>query len=431
METRTVRIGPIQRGVEHEVITVLRSNHKNHYHNGQIRDRNDDHNPPVEYRIESNGNLGGNRKNSNHNPHQPNNRELSVEHKSKCNDSYNSRGKDNHLLQENYDRLLQLKKEENDVKKDDNASPTRGGESPSIFHARNRYDQHRHQHRQRNTTEHKAVDQRQAQQQQAQQQQQINLSGGQSTEKRIALLRNAGLEISKRSPSPLLSPSPSSNKKKKRSVKLANVSREDNLSPPPPPPPPPRRSPLLDPIPRPTTHHKRLPSNRPAAHNHCNNNKASLAAAPDPIIAARPAYGGLRVSFDEYPDPEAFRWAFVGSCEERRIESFEKDLGGGRGTVALDFHYTTGTVKTTLNHPVWGTSLLVFARGGSRVSCGLSPKIYRNTLIDPIGSSTNRDSNRSRSRTSSKRRTAVSNQPIGSKRTPKISRKTASASAIP
>jgi hypothetical protein len=165
----------------------------------------------------------------------------------------------------------------------------------------------------------------------------------------------------------------------------------------------------------------------------------------DPIIAARPAYQGLRVSPKEYPDPEAFGWAFVGSCPERRVEFFEKKEGLGRDTNAnissnnsnsnnnnnnnntekgiaaaaatatafmvLEFHYTTGTVKVTLEHPLWGSSLLVFARGGSRVlrlqlqsppgstdmgmgtSMGISPKIYRKILIDPLGCSSSSNSN--------------------------------------
>ena len=124
----------------------------------------------------------------------------------------------------------------------------------------------------------------------------------------------------------------------------------------------------------------------------------------DPIIAARPAYQGLRVSQKDYPDPGVFGWEFVGSCPERRVEFFEKndtsnDITKNRNTkgiavMALEFHYTTGAVKVTLEHPLRGSSLLVFAHGGSRVSqfeslpdmgtsTGISPKIYRNVLLDP------------------------------------------------
>jgi hypothetical protein len=110
--------------------------------------------------------------------------------------------------------------------------------------------------------------------------------------------------------------------------------------------------------------------------------------AVDPIIVARPDYRGLRVSLDEYPDPETFGWTFVGSCGERRVEFFEMDLGREKGLVDLEFHYITGTVRVTLEHPLCGNSLLVFARGGSRVSPrGNSPKIYQKVLVDPLGCS--------------------------------------------
>jgi hypothetical protein len=110
--------------------------------------------------------------------------------------------------------------------------------------------------------------------------------------------------------------------------------------------------------------------------------------ALDPIIAARPSYKGMRVSQKEYPDPEAFGWHFVGSCGERQIEFFEKESSSEMGLVVLEFHYTTGTVKATLEHPLRGESLLAFALGGSKVfPHGLAPKIYRKILLDPIESS--------------------------------------------
>lgn len=112
---------------------------------------------------------------------------------------------------------------------------------------------------------------------------------------------------------------------------------------------------------------------------------SSMEDDTDPIIAPRPAYRGLRVSRDTYPDPQDFGWTFVGSCWERRIECFEKDFGEN-GIVVLEFHYATGTVRVTLEHPFLGSSLLAFARGESRVSSsGLSQKIYRKILIDPLG----------------------------------------------
>jgi hypothetical protein len=108
--------------------------------------------------------------------------------------------------------------------------------------------------------------------------------------------------------------------------------------------------------------------------------------SPDPLTAAargeryngrRPSYQHCgRVSYDAYPDPTSFGWTFTGSCEGGRAEFFEKDFAE-HGVVKLDFYYTTGTVKTVLDHPRQGVTQL-FAKGSN-----LSPELYRQILRDP------------------------------------------------
>lgn len=90
----------------------------------------------------------------------------------------------------------------------------------------------------------------------------------------------------------------------------------------------------------------------------------------------RPNYRGLRVSEWDYPDATEFGWTFTGSCEGGRAEFFEKDFSH-QGTVKLDFYYSTGTVKTVLDHPRQGVTQL-FAKGNS-----LPPDMYRAILQNP------------------------------------------------
>eukprot|EP00978_Attheya_sp_CCMP212_P018388 scaffold50278_cov52-Attheya_sp.AAC.1 len=87
-----------------------------------------------------------------------------------------------------------------------------------------------------------------------------------------------------------------------------------------------------------------------------------------------PNYQGNRLSFEQYPDPTLFGWNFTGSVEESRVEFFEKKLN--IGTVLMDFYYTTGIVKTVLDHPTTGTNQL-FRR------CITSPDIYKQLLQNP------------------------------------------------
>jgi hypothetical protein len=107
--------------------------------------------------------------------------------------------------------------------------------------------------------------------------------------------------------------------------------------------------------------------------------------AADPVTAAargeryndrRPHYHGRRIDALAYPDPTIFGWTFTGSCEGGRAEFFQKDFAE-HGVVKLDFYYTTGTVKTVLDHPRQGVTQL-FAKGSA-----LSPEMYRQILLQP------------------------------------------------
>ena len=104
--------------------------------------------------------------------------------------------------------------------------------------------------------------------------------------------------------------------------------------------------------------------------------RLTAAARGERYNGRRPDYRGQRVSSRDYPDPTAFGWTFTGSCEGGRAEFFEKDFSQ-HGVVKLDFYYTTGTVKTVLDHPRQGVTQL-FAKGNR-----LSPGMYRAILQNP------------------------------------------------
>lgn len=101
---------------------------------------------------------------------------------------------------------------------------------------------------------------------------------------------------------------------------------------------------------------------------------------PDPAL---PRLGG-------YPDAAAadYGWTFTGSSGAARVEFFERMFpappeaeGVAAAAVAawtlvkLDFYFTTGTVKTSLDHPRQGRTQL-FARQ-------VSPDVYHQILLDP------------------------------------------------
>jgi hypothetical protein len=92
----------------------------------------------------------------------------------------------------------------------------------------------------------------------------------------------------------------------------------------------------------------------------------------------RPTYKDTgRVSYDFYPDPTVFQWTFTGSCESKCVEYFEKDFAR-LGVIKLDFYYSRGTVKTTLEHPTKGEKRL-FGKGIQKVSS----KLYKKIVQDP------------------------------------------------
>ena len=91
----------------------------------------------------------------------------------------------------------------------------------------------------------------------------------------------------------------------------------------------------------------------------------------------RPRYGGKRISKKDYPDPTKYGWKFTGSCEEGRAEFFEKVIDEFAGTVKLNLYYTTGKIKTVLDHPEHGITPL-FGRGDV-----VTPALYRMVLKNP------------------------------------------------
>jgi len=70
----------------------------------------------------------------------------------------------------------------------------------------------------------------------------------------------------------------------------------------------------------------------------------------------RPNYNGERVDIEHYPDPTYFGWTFTGSVEESKVEFFEKRTN--IGLTKMDWYYTTGTIKTILDHPTTGRNAL-------------------------------------------------------------------------
>ena len=67
----------------------------------------------------------------------------------------------------------------------------------------------------------------------------------------------------------------------------------------------------------------------------------------------RPSYTSQRVDMTLYPDPTEFNWTFTGSNELSRVEFFERRERpqDGAGLLKLDFFYTTGMLKTSLDYP--------------------------------------------------------------------------------
>jgi hypothetical protein len=83
----------------------------------------------------------------------------------------------------------------------------------------------------------------------------------------------------------------------------------------------------------------------------------------------RPTDLSCRVDITDYPDPTTFGWTFTGSAESSAVEFFEKD------SVKLDWYYTTGTVKTSLDHPTQGKKTQLF---GAKVDAATFRQILQN-----------------------------------------------------
>eukprot|EP00804_Cyclotella_cryptica_P002447 CCRYP_019177-RA/>CCRYP_019177-RA protein AED:0.20 eAED:0.19 QI:0/-1/0/1/-1/1/1/0/742 len=113
-----------------------------------------------------------------------------------------------------------------------------------------------------------------------------------------------------------------------------------------------------------------------------NNSDSTISNAPmQELTQVRPRYNGLRpdyaeqrISLEQYPDPTTFGWKFTGSVQRSHVEFFDKKMNDG-GVVKLDFYYTTGTVKTVLDHPAMGRNQLFRAQ--------VSPEEYRAILENP------------------------------------------------
>jgi len=87
---------------------------------------------------------------------------------------------------------------------------------------------------------------------------------------------------------------------------------------------------------------------------------------------------GKRVSLELYPDPVNFGWTFTGSWQA--VEFFERPVVPTKSSlsnnlVKLDWYFTTGTIKTSLDHPVQGRTQL-FAK-----KC--NPETYAEVLTNP------------------------------------------------
>lgn len=67
----------------------------------------------------------------------------------------------------------------------------------------------------------------------------------------------------------------------------------------------------------------------------------------------RPENSIVRVSLKDYPDPTDFGWIFTGSSKASLVEFFEKRGKNDAGDefVKLDWYFSTGTVKTSMEHP--------------------------------------------------------------------------------
>jgi hypothetical protein len=80
-----------------------------------------------------------------------------------------------------------------------------------------------------------------------------------------------------------------------------------------------------------------------------------------------------RLPFDLYPDPTHFGWTFTGSWNNQ-VEFFEQRMED-KSLCKLDWYFTTGTVKTSMDHPLQGKTQMFGAQ--------VDPVVYREILENP------------------------------------------------
>ena len=86
----------------------------------------------------------------------------------------------------------------------------------------------------------------------------------------------------------------------------------------------------------------------------------------------RPSDLSRRVDMQLYPDPTLFGWIFTGSDG---VTEFFEICYDNNEVIKLDWYFTTGTIKTSMNHPVQGHTQLFGAR--------VDPEMYRAILQNP------------------------------------------------
>lgn len=92
---------------------------------------------------------------------------------------------------------------------------------------------------------------------------------------------------------------------------------------------------------------------------------------PEDLIGTNDAVSRL----EGYPDATSFGWTFTGSNPTSHVEFFERmeDMT----LVKLDFYYTTGTVKTSMDHPRQGKTQMFASQDQ------ITPELYMEILQNP------------------------------------------------
>lgn len=91
----------------------------------------------------------------------------------------------------------------------------------------------------------------------------------------------------------------------------------------------------------------------------------------------RPKYGSNRVSYLQFPDPTDYGWLFTGSSRKQQVAFYERVVEGC--FVKLDFHYTSGSIRTMLERPSMESTVLFQARGSE-----IPALVYKEVLRNPL-----------------------------------------------